>query len=238
MSQFLSVDVDYWAALPHPIAAKEMNDFFNRVIKIGKPIYIVKDHEELVPFIDKLTWAELVNVDYHSDITSIIDVGDGKLIGCYEDPKGRLKLDAPQTELNCGTWVNYVKGASYRRFRWLYPVDHCYDPNGSTGGRCEEIPGFWRKPVHNTHNWFHISCAKSWKRKIKWDSVCGVGISLSDEWLNDSTRLHFLGKIFPKLAKAGAKSSMPLSLHLGEGRLQEAMDRAKDLRFIGVSSKL
>lgn len=182
-----------------------MERFFNRVINLRKPIYIVNDHHELLPEINKMSPDQLVNMDFHSDITCYVD----RRGGVYEYHASHIPGD-----LNCGTWVNFVKGHETGEFLWIYPHDHCL----KNSGRCEDIEGFWKSENSDYHNWGKITCKKGWARSIPWVTVSAIGIALSSPWLYRELEDYFLFEIYPMLEARRARTSTTFRDYLREGK--------------------
>lgn len=196
MKTYLSVDVDYWRLFDRQKYMQEMDRFFQKIINKRIPIFIVRDHEELLEDVNKRVFNKLINVDYHSDITAYVDSD--------EDVWEYQWVPRMPADLNCGTWVNFVEERFLGEFLWLYPHAKCMDVKEE--GRCEDIEGFWDDPVSECHNWNCINHKKGLSA-IKWNDVISVGISLSPDWLYADLEEFFLLEICPKLEKAGALSS-------------------------------
>lgn len=149
MKTFLSVDLDYW---------NEVKNNFSRMVKYlksirtsGIPIVLVKDHEQMLPFVDQSKATSLINLDYHSDLADIfVDNDETPVLGKTED-------------FNCGTWVNWVKLRKVSHFLWIHPHKSCYvnsfcswDRKGV--GRCDvnknpftkEFNTGWKEAKHKT----------------------------------------------------------------------------------------
>jgi hypothetical protein len=202
MKTYLSVDVDYWRFFDEPKYRSEMGTFFQKIVNKKVPIFIVRDHEELLPEVNKLIFNKLINVDYHSDITAYIDKND--LLWEYENPTF-------PAELNCGTWVNFVDERILGEFLWLYPYTSCIDHREE--GRCEDIEGFWDKSKSSFHNW---NCIKHKKglSSIRWVDIISVGVALSPEWIHPDLEEYFILEVCPKLKKAGAVFSESFQKYL------------------------
>jgi hypothetical protein len=198
MKTYLSIDIDYWREHTPWIAFQDMDRFFLKVIDLKAPIYIVNNHHKILRDVNRRKFDTLINMDFHSDITCYID-RDGGVYEYYQMPqKQSIKGD-----LNCGTWVNFVKNRTEGEFIWIYPKYECLEDDG----RCEDIEGFWDSPQSKYHNWAKITCQKGWSEYIPWGTVKAVGIALSSPWLFEELEVYFMLSIFPKLACEGARIS-------------------------------
>ena len=201
MCSYLSIDVDYWRNYDIDKASKEMDRFFQRIVNLKVPIYVVKDHEELLKDVNTYQFDTLINMDFHSDITSYIDHKDG----IYEFHQ--LSNSYVRGDLNCGTWVNFVENRKNSEFLWIYPQEDCFQEEG----RCEDIKDFWDTPNSDYHNWAQITCQKGWSEYIRWSKVRAVGIAISPFFLFDELEEYFLFEIYPRLGGCSTSESFEIN---------------------------
>ena len=125
MSIFLSIDLDYFRTGTEP------ERFLNRVIKLRKPIEIVKDHHELLNHMNSFSYDCLINIDWHSDLVENL-------------PK--------MPPFDCGTWGNFIKESNRNHFIWIYPAQSCVAgrDNSSSTGYCNAWADYNPFLVRNT----------------------------------------------------------------------------------------
>ena len=107
MKTFLSIDIDFWNSVAHAdgveIALENLNSVFNHCKTNGVPLSAVANHNQMLSLVNKSKANQLINIDYHSDLaTNDVD------------------------NLNCGTWVSYVKQRNKSKYKWLHYND-AYD---------------------------------------------------------------------------------------------------------------
>lgn len=108
MNTYLSIDLDFWLADPgDSLPIKTLFQLLGALKNIECPKVIVKDHDELVPFIDESTPSKIVHIDYHQDIA-------------WPTPHDRGPL-----ELNCGTFFWFIQNKENIEFTWYYPDTKC-----------------------------------------------------------------------------------------------------------------
>ena len=97
MKTLLSIDVDFWNGQD----VKRLKRYLNRVTKLAKrqciPISAITNHQQILKVANVSKARRIVNVDTHSDLAE----GDN-------------------SELNCGTWVNYVKWRGSGEYVWYH----------------------------------------------------------------------------------------------------------------------
>jgi hypothetical protein len=88
---FLSIDVDFWE---DPF---EMARFVEPIVR-NKRINVnaIMNHQQALQFVNKSNTNVLINIDTHSDLTT-----------------------QDCCELNCGTWVSYVKWRKRGKYFWI-----------------------------------------------------------------------------------------------------------------------
>ena len=91
---YLSIDIDFWLKPAPAVACLE------RVIQYAKrchiPIQGVMNHQQMLREVNASVARRLVNIDEHSDLT-----------------------DSGVFELECGTWVSYVKWRHEGSYLWI-----------------------------------------------------------------------------------------------------------------------
>jgi hypothetical protein len=181
MKAYLSIDLDFWNDAEFP------EHFFNKLLATGLPIYVVNDHEHLLPHVKQFNFDTLINIDYHSDIA------DRSFSG------GQFRNVA----LSCGTWVNHVKGHD-KHYIWSYPCLECYYHGRGTCHAdrdpfdCENFEG-WSQI---THRYVYFP---------RYSDVVAIGIATSEpdytedyiacpfyEWLRKQRRYRRI-KLHPKI---------------------------------------
>jgi hypothetical protein len=111
MTTFLSIDMDYWNDLEDnaEIALENLNLILKSCNTSNIPLSAVMNHNQMLPLVNKSNTNQLINIDYHSDLATN-DV----------------------SELNCGTWVSYVKNRKKSKYKWLHCSYYSFgDCNGS-----------------------------------------------------------------------------------------------------------
>lgn len=152
MSTYLSLDVDYWGMAG---SDRHMFPFVQRVLELKKPTLVVRDHDKLLPHIDKYPCDRLINVDYHDDIVyrSAQDIGTGKL---------------PEE----GTWASYVAWRENAWFQWLHP----HDKERILEGLCDPVEDVYADGSGT--GWKRVTKRRG-TSTIPWDDIVAVGIALS-----------------------------------------------------------
>jgi hypothetical protein len=104
MKTYLSIDIDFFNKCKSTSFVHHILDTtFSKAHKFKIPTIAVMNHQQLLPRVNdtlsKLNGkGRLINVDYHSDICSVIDLH----------------------ELNCGTWISYVKNRNKYDYLWYH----------------------------------------------------------------------------------------------------------------------
>jgi hypothetical protein len=174
MKTYLSIDLDFFNNNKDHNYSRHILDLtLSRAQKFKIPVIAVMNHQQLLPQVDrhfKDNNCRLINVDWHSDICQTKDL----------------------SELNCGTWISYVKKRKLCEFLWLHPAhDNGYKVEM---GCCHDYKKW------NTETDWRIVSGRSFRPKdvpglVKKD-VCEMGLCMSPGWSNDS-----LMKIFRELLK-------------------------------------
>jgi len=98
---YLTVDLDYW--MLHSTERSSIL-FFRKLVALNKPIVVVKDHQRLLHDVN-VKWPRddtLINVDFHSDISSEV----------------YLLLNK---RLACSNWIDFVHQRRRGHYVWIYP---------------------------------------------------------------------------------------------------------------------
>jgi len=165
-SIFLSIDMDYffgWASEEYGM--REFEKFFGKILKLDIRPKIFVEHHEMLPFINHGDYDEIIHIDYHDDLVAVRP-GDKKVFN-----------------LDCGTFLYYVKRKAEMIYQWRYPDLRC---NYEWCGRCNGgIEGDDTYDVHSKRNWTYKkhSCWKGLRGlNISKDNVKFIGICISPEW--------------------------------------------------------
>lgn len=107
---FLSIDLDFWRFPEEAVPAIEQVVGFVR--QRGLPCTVVMNHQQILPLINASPARTLVNIDEHSDLSG-----------------------PPINDLNCGTWVSYVRWRAEGRYLWVRNHPNSYHGccNGGLG---------------------------------------------------------------------------------------------------------
>ena len=151
MSDYLSIDLDYWCDHESQNSA---TNFFKKVLDLQVPITFVIEHEELVKDINKMKHlTRMYNVDYHSDIIAQHD-----------------QEDTPQDY----EWANHAKGRTRAEYNWIMPYTKCYADKLGTCHGDDENP--FLKYVNC--GWKSIS-KRTGLRYVNLENIERVGVCLS-----------------------------------------------------------
>lgn len=163
MKTYFSFDLDYFnfhGGKLKPFvdrAYSYLEEIRHFVAKARIPIVAVMNHQQMLPHVDASRCDTLLNVDTHSDL-------------CESDV----------VELNCGTWVAYVKWRKQGTFTWW----HGYDVSAGDCGTYNLFSDR-RKMVHKgMTDWKvanHIRCKQVPKLT---SDIRSVGICLSPSYVD------------------------------------------------------
>lgn len=221
MKTYLSIDVDYFA---HHFNATEMRKFFNRVLQINAPTYVVVNHQHLVNHVDQFDYDKLVNLDFHSDLTDAIDFNG--IPYDYTLGQKNAKTNYWPEEFECGTWVNFCKRRNMAEFVWHYPHEICFEYDGQCLSSMYEdysinrkfIAKFWREgSCNNFHNWVSATRKKGYS-SIFSDEIVGIGIALSPDWSKEAAEMEFMENILPKFIQKGAELDTQMGDYIEQTR--------------------
>ena len=104
---FLSIDIDYWNNHGIVDHNKERNcyNYLESLMRHPKVSYVYH-HHQMLPLVNDSPCRDLINIDDHSDLT-----------------------DTDIDNLNCGTWITYVKWRKEGSYTWVHGPDG-WDCNG------------------------------------------------------------------------------------------------------------
>jgi len=157
---YLSIDLDFWAHSQR----QHCNAFFEKVFALRLPIFAVCEHHHLLPTMAGC-FDVLYNVDWHSDL-------------CDPPEEGWIK-----SQLNEGTWGNYVPWRKQGTFIWRYPRPCCLHIGT---GYCHSDVNPFEKPVSG---WKHTQKHQG-TAGIPWDDIKAVGVCLSPAWIGREAIIH------------------------------------------------
>jgi hypothetical protein len=165
MNTFLSVDLDYWTSFPDDKAAVR---FFKQVRASGKPVLLVRSHEEMLPVVNASGCCRLINMDEHSDVA-----GNRT---CFK-PKGLFE----KVELGDGTWVDHVKWRRQGTYIWVTRGYGYCDSYGSGDGL------FTTNYHGKATDWKELKVC-NWKHvRIPWHDVKLIGVAWSPTYTDPRT---------------------------------------------------
>lgn len=169
MRSYLSVDLDFWCEKNDD---RKSTNFFRKVLELNLPLYVVKSHEQLLDDINKHSYDNIYNVDFHSDFFG------------FHSRTEMIKWKKKNPYPDEGQWGVFVKWRRKGSFHWMYPKESCcYDINGGRGdGACWET---------ETDDPYLEGTYCDWKsvfadlgiNRIRWDTIYAVGVSASPEWI-------------------------------------------------------
>lgn len=189
---FLSVDIDFWNILIY----KEnlLLSFLDKLQMFSKSnniqISAVTNHQQMLDPVNKSGCNKLVNIDFHSDLA-----------------------DTSVDELNCGTWVSYVKWRDKGHYHWVRS-NHafCGDCNGSA-------------PIFQDNN----RKIRNSLKKTGWNNVTHEENKETDRYIDETIRQiciccspAFSDKMLIKLFKKWVKDNQ---IPYKKGRNQEIHSR-------------
>jgi hypothetical protein len=160
---YLSVDLDFWYT---HTSQKSSKRFFAKLLSLDVPMVVCKHHQFLVSDVNLHQPKDdtLINVDYHSDISSENYFGVDK-------------------RLNCGNWVDFIKWRNQGNYIWLYPdYKKCfYERDGICDGTFSQLPFVTGKSHSNYNKWASLKHGKGLK-SINLESVERIGIAISPDY--------------------------------------------------------
>jgi hypothetical protein len=98
MTNYLTVDMDYWNIGSKERAKNQMVAMLDKAYRLKVPVIAVMNHQQLLNEVNNAGLKgvrHLINVDEHSDVSGV-----------------------PLNSLNCGTWVSYVKWRQFGQYTW------------------------------------------------------------------------------------------------------------------------
>jgi hypothetical protein len=153
------MDVDYWSN-PN-VAEKSLTSLLKAATKKRIPMLAVMNHQQLLSDVNDSGAQRLVNVDEHSDL-----------------------VDADCEDLNCGTWVSYVRWRRQGKYLWLRNRDRL------TIGNCNRGKPRW----NSGSDWGKTETrypGKSLRLLPLLRDCVGVGLCLSPEFSNEKIHVVF-----------------------------------------------
>jgi len=171
MSNYLSIDLDYWANFNNDTGSKKMISFLNKVIDLDVPIDVVAYHDEMAKHINRINMDidKVINVDTHSDMVDREYFHDfGK------------KLDE-------ACWANYIKGKRYKEFIWYHPDAECYEIRDEDDlydgrGRCDRNNNPFSKKSMEICGWGKCRHRTGLPKMHEMEEVISAGICISPNW--------------------------------------------------------
>ncbi len=169
MVSYLSVDLDFWCDKKDD---KKSTKFFTDVLSLNLPMYVVESHEQLLDDINKHTYDNIYNVDYHSDLFG------------FHSRSEMIKWKKKNPYPDEGQWGVFIKWRRNGSFHWMYPKEDCYEKKSGCRGR----GACWEEESDNP---YLDTSYCDWKgvfkdvgiRKIRWDTIRAIGISASPDWI-------------------------------------------------------
>lgn len=162
MTTYLSIDFDFFNDNNFELVEKTLRNVIEKSIELKIPIISVMNHHQLLSHVDNAfknhNNCTLINVDYHADICSSIDL----------------------EWFNCGTWISYVKNRSNFDYIWIYPNNPRFKTyNGSCQTEDKNIP--WDYQV----DWKSVigkSCSINKIPLLVTQEVIEIGLCMSPWW--------------------------------------------------------
>ena len=165
---YLSIDLDFWNAYPGIGIIKHPVQVIKNMVALCKEqdvqVRACMNHQQMLPWVNASNARTLVNIDFHSDV-------------CEPDA----------TELNCGTWITYVKWRKVGTYIWLRSQENPYDGACNTR-RVQYQPSSWKhgldwKRVSSREVFPTTTCLMSKINKLlETHLLKGVGICLSPQY--------------------------------------------------------
>ena len=171
VKSYLSIDLDYWN---EDDGEEALSPFFEEVFRLNLPIFVVESHDVLLKKINPSKARILYNIDFHSDF-----------VGYMSEEECVIELGEDPIDSN---WVNYVKWRSEGEYVWIHPYEECFHDESRFMDSCQEGSGAcWGCQKNNPfsgayHDWKIVRHYTGIKQ-IKWKTICGIGISLSQDYL-------------------------------------------------------
>ena len=181
MKIYVSIDLDFWNNRRD--MAHEYQFLVKALSYVPKSrIHVMDSHENMLKSVNASGCDELINIDWHSDISNRFDPN--------------FKNDPMYHKINCGTWVNFVKWRNKGKYTWIHPY--------AAEFRAER--GYCHAPVLSEHNPFLHPELGGWlianqKRNknpfdiIPWSFVDSIGIAFSYDWIKFERQGHIAGNV-------------------------------------------
>ena len=178
---YLSIDLDFWMK---DYAKGDMFEYLDSVLNRNIPVICVAYHHEMLPYVNsKKGLQELINVDFHSDLTDM---------KASELEKSK--------QFNEGTWINFVNFRKKGKFTWIYPNRQCYidrihpvDGEFRGYGRCDvDANPFDYRNTQKICEWKQARVRSIMPTKKEMERVVEIGICLSPNWIEHEVLLDSL----------------------------------------------
>ena len=163
MSNYLSIDLDYWADFSVENGSKKMIAFLEKVMELDVPINVVAYHDDMTKYINRIHTdiERVINVDTHSDIVD------------KDYFNGSRYLDE-------ACWANFIKGKREKENLWNHPDAECR-------GRCDRYEDPFTNKSLEICGWGKCKHKRGLPSRSQMEEVIAVGICISPNW---SEMLH------------------------------------------------
>lgn len=165
---YLSVDLDYWTTQTKRKDTQNLNRFVDRLLQSTTNIRFYRDHHHLLRHINRLQFNQIINVDYHSDLTN------------------EALLRSTKERLEIGNWANFVQAKETKEFLWLYPSEESRDNGFCHSKNSETTPSrqYDSLSPFRKVNWPYakVSMLHGWEGRIPWCQIVAAGVCLSPEF--------------------------------------------------------
>ena len=164
---YLSIDMDFWNDIDDEqidSLKKSLSDLIGKAKRLKIPIHAVVSHHQLLNFVNRTRFNQLINIDYHSDLAD-----------------KRTKV------LNCGTWLSYVANRRKSQYVWYH---NSILKHGECNGR-KRI--FRRKGVNKSlSDWKSLKHIQSTEMPtINLNNCVGIGLVLSPDYSYNCLKVLF-----------------------------------------------
>jgi len=152
---------------------------FNDILSEKIPINIMVHHDHMVPFINNSGCCNIINMDYHSDLTT-----------------------EPREKVTEGSVFDFVEHKESKTYTWLMPSTRVGVPYGL--GRCDDRYDKRGNPIDifKKRYWVYMHQKKTINRKvIDLDKVKEVGVCISPRWITINSADFIKNVIIPLASK-------------------------------------
>ncbi len=161
MRTYLSIDIDFWRTF-NSKTLDQLRKVFQKGKDRGLPMIAVMNHQQMLKEVNESEADRLINIDAHADLS-----------------------ESAVEDLNCGTWVSYVRWRRGAEYIWVRNRRDYY-------GSCN-----W------THHGIRRASSRGWYFGSDWGIVnteypgrdlnlmkytrwcVGIGLCLSPEWCSE-----------------------------------------------------